>query len=191
MRLLPMQLEAAARLRASRPDLETVVPLASTVPEGLAEEIIASSRAPRARAVRGHFYDALDAADAAVVASGTATLQAGLRRTPMAVVYRIHPLTAWLGRRLVRLNDIALVNLVAGRRVVPELVQEACTPERIEESVAPLLDDPAAAATMREDLSVVRACLGSPGAFERAARLILEEHAGGKPMDEGREEGQV
>ena len=131
------------------------------------------------RPVRERFYEVLDAADAAIVASGTATLQAGLRRTPMVVVYRIHPLTAWLGRRLVRLRDIALVNLVAGRRIVPELVQELCTPERIEAQAARLLDDPAAAARMRDDLSAVRGRLGTPGAFERAAHLVLESSTTG------------
>jgi lipid-A-disaccharide synthase len=97
----------------------------------------------------------------------------GLPRHPMVVVYRIHPATAWLGRRLVRISNIALVNLVAGRTVVPELLQEQCTPERIAGAVAPLLDDPAAAARVRADLMEVRSRLGAPGAFERAARLVL------------------
>ena len=93
----------------------------------------------------------------------------------MVVVYRMHPATAWFGRRLIRVSNIALVNLVAGRTVVPELVQEACTPERIAGALAPLLDDPAAAARMRAELSEVRSRLGAPGAFERAARIVLEE----------------
>src|SRR5262249_40901116 len=92
--LLPIPLAAPPRLRASRPDIDAVVPLASTLPEGLAETIVSASEAPWARPVKGLFHEALDAADAAIVASGTATLQAGLRQTPMVVVYRIHPLTA-------------------------------------------------------------------------------------------------
>lgn len=180
--LLPVQLGAASRLRLVRPDLEILVPVASTVPEGLVEAIVNGLKASGwARLVRGRFYEVLDAADAAVVASGTATLQAGLRRTPMVVVYKIHPLTAWLGRRLIRIGEIALANLVAGRRIVPELIQERCTPERIEAAVATLLDDPVENRRMREDLGLIRRRLGGPGAFERTARLIL-----GEPRQEGK-----
>ena len=173
--LLPVQLAAASRLRASRPDLEVVLPIASTVPEGLVESLASSANAGWLRSARGGFHDVLDAADAAVVASGTATLQTGLRGTPMVVVYRTNPVTAWLGRRLLRVPDIALVNLVAGERIVPELLQEQCTPAAIEAAIAPVLDDPAAAARMRERLSIVKGRLGEPGAFARAAGLLLEE----------------
>ena len=173
-RLLPVQLAAAAHLRASRPDLAIVIPVASTVPPEIVAAIVASAGAAGwARPVHGLFHEALDAADAAVVASGTATLQTGYRGTPMVVVYRIHPATAWLGRRLVRISNIALVNLVAGRTIVSELVQEACTPERIAEAVAPLLDDHVVAQRIRTELAEVRSKLGAPGAFDRAARLVL------------------
>lgn len=177
-RLLPVQLAAAALLRVERPDLEVVVPVASTVPDGLVEGIIAAACAPWARPIRDGFHATLDAADAAVVASGTATLQAGMRQVPMVVVYRVHPVTAWLGRRLVRVSDIGLVNLVAGRRLVPELVQEKCTPRGIAGAVAAWLDDPEANRRVREDLSIVRSRLGPAGAFGRAARVLLDGMAG-------------
>lgn len=171
--LLPIQLAAARQLRAARSDLRVVIPVAETVPEDLLTAILTKEDAAWASSVRGRFHAALDAADAAIVASGTATLQSGIRCVPMAVTYRIHPVTAWLGRRLVRISDIALVNLVAGRRIVPELVQEACTPDRIAAAIAPLLDDSEANRAQREALSVVRPRLGSPGAFDRAARILL------------------
>jgi lipid-A-disaccharide synthase len=177
-RLLPVQLAAASRLRASRPDLAVVIPVASTVPEGLVDGLLRAAGAETwARAVRGLFPETLDASDAACVASGTATLQAGMRGTPMAVVYKVRPSTAWLGRRLVKLTSFALVNLVAGHRVVPELIQEDCTPERIEEALVPLLDDPSAAARMRAELAGIRSRLGAPGAFDRAAALVLGSDA--------------
>jgi lipid-A-disaccharide synthase len=173
--LLPIQLAAAARLRRERPDLHVVIPVAATVPAGLVDEIVHDAQAAWARPVHERFHAALDGADAAIVASGTATLQAGIRCVPMVVTYRIHPITAWLGRRLVRVSDIALVNLVAGRRIVTELIQEACTPERIAQAVAPLLDDPAVNRAQREALGVVRHRLGEAGAFARAASLLLEQ----------------
>ena len=173
-RLLPIQLAAAARLRGGRKDLSVVIPVSSSLPEELVPSILETAGAAGwARPLHGLFHEVLDAAHAAIVASGTATLQAGYRETPMVVIYRIHPATAWLGRRLVHLSNIALVNLVAGRTVVPELIQEECTPEKIAAAVAPLLDDPAAAARMRSDLAEVRTRLGAPGAFDRAARLVL------------------
>ena len=172
-RLLPPLLESAAILREARPGLRAVIPVASTVPAGLVEDLVRRSPLPQARPVHGLFYEVLDAADAAVVASGTATLQAALRGTPMVVVYRMHPVSGWIARRMVRVRDIALVNLVAGRRIVPELVQEACTPRAIAAEAGALLDDDAANSAMRASLGEVRARLGPPGAYERAARVLL------------------
>ncbi len=117
--------------------------------------------------------DALAAADAAVVASGTATVQAALHECPMAVVYRVAPLTYWLARRFIRLNTFGMVNLVAGRNIVPELIQENFTAERVAREAIALLTDPPRAEAMRRDLADVRMWLGSPGASMRAARAIV------------------
>lgn len=114
----------------------------------------------------------LAAADAVVAKSGTTTLEAALAGTPMVVVYRVHPVTAWLARRVVRVNQIGLVNLVAGSPVVPELVQEALTVDALIAATAPLLD-PAGqeAARQREALQLVRSKLGEPGAASRVAAI--------------------
>ena len=117
-------------------------------------------------------YDALGAADVSIVSSGTATVEAALMDAPMIVVYRLAPLTAAIARVLVRTPLFAMVNLIAGRRVVPELVQKDFTPERLANEAIRLLDSPDARAEMRRGLAEVREKLGPPGAVERAADLI-------------------
>ncbi len=117
-------------------------------------------------------YDALAAADVAVVSSGTATVEAALLGTPMVVVYRVSRTSAFLARRLVRAPFFAMPNLIAGKRVVPELMQEEFTPERVAEEVCRLLASLAAREQMKRDLAGVRSKLGSSGAIERAAEII-------------------
>jgi lipid-A-disaccharide synthase len=117
-------------------------------------------------------YDALGAADLTIVSSGTATVEAALMDAPMIVVYRLAPLTAAIARLLVRTPMFAMVNLIAGKRVVPELVQKDFTPERLAGEAIRLLDSADARADMRSGLADVREKLGPPGAVDRAADLI-------------------
>lgn len=117
-------------------------------------------------------YDVLAHSTASVVASGTATVEAALLGTPMVVVYRVSGPTAFLARRLVRTPFYAMVNLIAGRKVVPELVQEEFTAERVAEQIISLLHSAPARDEMRAGLAQVRALLGSGGAIERAARIL-------------------
>lgn len=124
------------------------------------------------RVVQGDTYDALTAADVAVVSSGTATIETALLGTPMVVIYRLSPVTAFLAKPLVRTPFFAMVNLVAGRRVVPELIQKDFTAERLAAEVSHLLDSADTRETMRQGLAGVRERLGPPGAVERAADII-------------------
>jgi lipid-A-disaccharide synthase len=117
-------------------------------------------------------YDALGAADVSIVSSGTATVEAALMDAPMIVVYRLAPLTASIARLLVRTPMFAMVNLIAGRQVVPELVQQDFTPERLANEAIRLLDAPETRAEMRRGLAEIREKLGPPGAVERAADMI-------------------
>jgi len=119
-------------------------------------------------------YDALGAADLSIVSSGTATVEAALMDAPMIVVYRLAPLTAAIAKLLVRTQMFAMVNLIAGKRVVPELVQKDFTASRVADEAARLLDSADARAEMRRGLAEVREKLGPPGAVERAADLIAE-----------------
>ena len=115
----------------------------------------------------------LAAADVALTASGTATVQAALHDTPMVIVYRLSPLTYRLGRRLVTLDTFGMVNLIAGETIVPELIQDAFTPEAVAGEAVKMLTDHARAARVREGLARVRARLGGSGASRRAAEAIL------------------
>jgi lipid-A-disaccharide synthase len=124
------------------------------------------------RVVEDATYDALGAADVAVVSSGTATVEAALMDTPMIVVYRLAPVTAAIARWLVRTPMFAMVNLIAGKRVVPELVQNDFTPERVANEVLRLLDSQQARSEIRQGLAMVREKLGPAGAIDRAADII-------------------
>ncbi len=122
--------------------------------------------------VEGATYDALAAADCAIVASGTATVEAALLGTPMVVVYRVNRVTAAIVRRMIRTPFIGMVNLIAGKRVVPELIQDAFTPEAVEAEVRKLLESESARAEAKAGVAEVRAKLGSGGAIERAADVF-------------------
>ena len=119
-------------------------------------------------------YNALAAADAAIVSSGTATVEAALLDVPMVVIYRVTPLTALLAKPLVRTPFYSMVNLIAERRAVPELIQNDFTPKRVAAEVLRLLNDPAACESLRHDLAEVRRRLGPPGAVDRAADAIVK-----------------
>ena len=122
--------------------------------------------------VEGQTYNALAAADAAIVSSGTATVEAALLDTPMVVIYRVTPLTALLAKPLLRTSYFSMVNLIAERRVVPELIQHDFTPQRVAGEVLRLLRDSRARDELRAGLADVRQRLGPPGAVERAADTI-------------------
>ncbi len=124
------------------------------------------------RVVENQTYNALAAADTAIVSSGTATVETALLNVPMVVVYRVTPLTAALAKPLVRTKFFSMVNLVADHQVVPELMQSAFTPERVSLEVLRLLNDPRAREDLRSGLAEVRNRLGPPGAVDRAADAI-------------------
>jgi len=140
----------------------------------LTQDFFASYARPTVeiKLVQGATYDALAAADCAIVASGTATVEAALLGTPMVVVYRVSPVSALILRRMIRTPFFSMVNLIAGRSVVPELIQNDFTPAAVETQVRRLLNSPAARAEMKSSLAEVRAKLGPVGAIERAADIF-------------------
>jgi lipid-A-disaccharide synthase len=124
--------------------------------------------------LEGATDDILAHADVALVASGTVTVQAALHTCPMVVVYRLAAMTYRLGKPLVQVDTYAMANLVAGRRVVPELIQDDFTPEATARHALAVLQDPEYAARVRADLASVRASLGTAGASRRAAEAVLD-----------------
>lgn len=122
----------------------------------------------------GKAYDALAAADCAVVSSGTATVEAALLGTPIVVVYKLSRLTGLIARRLVTTRLFAMVNLISGRQIVPELIQDKFVAPALEKEIRTLLDSPEAREQQKRELARVRAKLGPGGAIDRAADIIAD-----------------
>ncbi|MGC4080759.1 MAG: hypothetical protein QM736_01210 [Vicinamibacterales bacterium] len=123
--------------------------------------------------VEGETDAVLAASDVVLTASGTATVQAALHDTPMVVVYRVSALEYRIGRRFVTVDTFAMVNLIAGRRLVPELIQTDFTAQAVADEAVSMLTDPERTARIRQGLADVRARLGGPGGSRRAAQAIL------------------
>jgi lipid-A-disaccharide synthase len=126
------------------------------------------------RIINENRYEAMSLCDAAMAASGTLTMELAILQVPMVVCYRVLTLTYLLARPFIHVKFASLVNLVAGREVVPELLQQKATPEKICEKLLPLLHDPEVGEAMRRDLARVSRQLGEPGGCRRAAGLALE-----------------
>ncbi len=171
--ILPTLVEAAVLASRSVAGLQCVVARAPSLDATLFAPIavLRSAGVPCA-AIEGATDDVLAAAQAVVTASGTATVQTALHLRPMVVVYRLAPLTYALARRFVRVTTYGMVNLIAGRPVVRELIQEEFTPRAVADEMASLLLDRARADSMRRDLEEVKEKLGEPGASRRAAEAI-------------------
>src|SRR5450756_2501113 len=155
-RNLPVLRDAVRLLRKRRSDLESVLVQAESIPADLPRGV-AGPDIDSWRVVTGPHLALLAASDVVLVASGTATVEGLLANVPMVVVYRVHPLTFWLARRLVKVPFVAMANLVSddgsGKGTVPELVQGDATPERVAAEAAAYLDDPARSAGTRARLA--------------------------------------
>ena len=171
--ILPVLVEAGTLIQRAIPDVQFVVARAPHLRDELFAPLGALTSAPTA-IVEGQTDQVLAEADVAIVASGTVTVQAALHECPMVVVYRLSPITYRLGRRFVLVDTFAMANLVAGRRVVPELIQDAFTASAVADLTIGLIRDPQQREKMRADLREVKAALGEPGASARAARIVLE-----------------
>jgi lipid-A-disaccharide synthase len=182
--ILPDLARAANLIRRRLPTAQFVVARAPHVQDALLEPLALLDGAETDRksvtVLDGQADDVLAAADVALVASGTVTVQAALHQCPMVVVYRLSPLTYRLGKPFIHVDTYAMANLIAGRRVVPELIQDAFTPEAVAAEALRVLTDPAHAATVRNDLAAVKAQLGGPGASARAAQAVIDVARSGR-----------
>ena len=157
-KMLPTMLQAAKLILKKRPDTDFTMPRAKTIPLKMLEE--------------GDNYDVMFSADLALATSGTVTLEAALCGLGSVIVYKTSPITAFIARRVINIPNIGLPNIVAGKRILPELLQEEFTPERLQQEALALLD-PERNTQMKKDLAYVSERLGEPGAVHRVAELVL------------------
>jgi lipid-A-disaccharide synthase len=174
-RLLPVYRQALDLLRARLPGLRAAMPLSANVADAVRQAVGAWPVPPILVTSIAEKHDAYAAASAAITKSGTSTLELALAGVPMAVAYRVHPLTAALVRRMLTLPHVAMVNVLAGREVVPELLQENCTPEKLASAAETLIGDASAAGAQREAFRAIMASLAPPGRLpsEAAAAEVL------------------
>ncbi len=177
-RLLPVMLAAMERVVENVPKCQFFLPVASTISREILQNIIDGYKLD-VRLTTGNTYDLMNIGTVAVAASGTATLEATIIGLPTVIVYKMAPLTYMLGKILVKIPNIGLPNIVAGRRIVPELVQDDASAANIADATLPILADPTVRAQVVSDLAAVREKLGESGAVGRAAEVILEVAAHG------------
>lgn len=170
-RIFPVMLEAALVLQ-QRHSLELVVGVAPSLGRGAFERFLPPTSPVLLAESATHAL--MQHADAAIVTSGTATLETGWYGTPLVVVYKTSPISFFIGRLLVRVSNIGLVNIVAGKTVAPELLQGDLTVENLVHAVDRILTDTGYRDSMKADLQVIRTNLGGPGASARVAEGIIE-----------------
>lgn len=176
--ILPDLMEAASLVSAEIPDVQFVLARAPHLGDELlapALEALASGDGDglRLAIVSGRADDVLASADVVLTASGTATVQTALHGKPMVIVYRLSKFTYMLGRRFVKIDTFGMVNVIAGRKIVPELIQDGFTPRAASQEIVRMLTDDTYRAQVTMDVAEVRRRLGGPGASRRAAEAVL------------------
>ena len=172
--VLPTIRQSLPIIAAAVPGVQFLVARAPGLDNSLFDSVEEGTTPPYAcKTITGAADEVLNAADVVITASGTATVQTALHEKPMVIVYRLSPLTYAIGKRLVGVTTFGMVNLVAGRKVAAELIQDDFTPEAVASETIALLTSPERAAAMRQDLVEVKSRLGGTGATGRAADAIL------------------
>jgi lipid-A-disaccharide synthase len=174
-RHLPVMLAAARNLAEHAPGLKVLVSLAPSLDTDRMAAIIEAGRGQMdVELVPGGADKVYRRCRVAIAVSGTVTLEIALAGTPMVIIYRVSPLSYRLGKALIRVEHIGLMNLIAGRRIVPELIQHEVTAETIADSVWRIFSDPRRIKRIKTDLAAVRRAMGGPGASRRVAQIALE-----------------
>ena len=170
-KMLPNLLAGAKLLKKQLPEVQFAMPRAVTIPLELLQSKIKASGL-EIKITEGHNYDLFSVADLALATSGTVTLEAALCGLPSVIVYRTSALNAFIARRVINIPNIGLPNIVAGRQILPELLQEDFTPANVAKTAVELLA-PERRPQLEADLAFMKARLGEPGAVKRVAQLIL------------------
>lgn len=190
-RLLPVMVQAARRLEKQYENIRFLVSVAPTVNREHVEEIL--QRFPgdaSIKVVEGGIGPILDACHMVLAASGTVTLEAAIGGMPMVIVYKVSPLSYRIGKALIRVKHISLVNLIAGRELAPELIQDQATPDNLAAAAAAMLSDPQRLESLRAELLNIRSLLGGGGASGRVAATalsLMKSRGGSEAEAAGRE----
>lgn len=171
--LLETILDAGRLIRKQLPNVQFIMPVAPSLDYQEIEAEVGRSLLP-IKVVAGETYEVMNVADLLITASGTATLEAALLETPMVVVYKLSWFSYLVGRLLVNTDYMSLANIMAGKELVPELLQQQATPEKIASCALKLLNDPELMANTKKELAAIRTRLGEPGASAKTARMAME-----------------
>jgi lipid-A-disaccharide synthase len=173
-RHLPEMISAANILSKRKKNIKFIISVAPSAERSLVEGVVKRCQGPAAfELVSGGVDKVLERCDLVIAASGTVTLEAGIFGTPMIIVYKMSPVSYWLGRAMIEVKNVGLVNLIAGEEIVPELLQGDANPEKIADKVFGMLNDPAGLEEIRKKLLGIRDVLGGPGASERVADIAI------------------
>jgi lipid-A-disaccharide synthase len=170
-RLLPSLLASAHLLQKEIPDLQFVIPLAPGIPKATLSFQMNHISVP-VKVVEGFTYDVMNLCELLITASGTATLEGAILGKPMIIIYKVSIPSYWIGRALIRVDHIGLVNLVAEKEIAPEFIQKDVNPQRIADEAFRILRDPILSRKIAESMGEVRQKLGEPGAAQRAAHIV-------------------
>lgn len=170
--LLPEMMKAAKILQARARDIEFILPLADSLSEEFVKKYLDIEHV-HVYVVQNRIYDAIAASDLVLVASGTATLEAALLETPMIIVYKVSALSYLIGKTFIKISNIGLVNIIAGEKIVPELIQRAASGEAMAGEAMKILSDEGRMKEMKEGLHRIKGKLGYPGASQRAAAFAF------------------
>jgi len=169
-RILPPMLNAAKILKEKLNNVQFILPIASGLCEEEVHEMVKKSGL-EVKTVNGEIYEVINTCFLVIVASGTATLETAILSKPMIIIYKISLLTYLIGRMLIAVKNIGMVNIVAGKEICPELIQGAATPQRIANEVIKIVRNPGVYQQMQEELKGIKGKLGQPGASLRVARI--------------------
>jgi len=173
-RHLPVMLEAARLISEQKKKIKFIVSVASSAKKKHIEHIIKKYKKTINLDIVTDTVDRIfKQCGLVVAASGTVTLEAAISVTPMIIIYKVSPISYWLGKIMIKINNIGLVNLIAGREIVPELVQNKASPENIADKALAILNDSQGLEKLRNELCGIRDLLGGPGASERVADIAL------------------
>ena len=172
-RLLPLMLTAARLYARDKPDCQFIIPIAPSIGINMIQKMLPTAFLKQITLVRQPLAKALQKVSFALVTSGTATLETALAEVPMVVIYKVNQLSYELGKRLISVPYISLVNLIAEKQIVPELIQHEALPEKIAAQMRSLLDSPDTYLKTCHELRDLKTKLGKAGAPARAANAII------------------